>query len=79
MMYKTVATTAVFEKMQLDSNFSKFVYKCIKQFFSGDYGEIKRPEENTENNKLAVYSFFDKKIWIKQDFNIVTVLFQDDY
>lgn len=80
MEYRTVATAAVFEKMEMDPDFYNFVIGCMDRFFSGDYGEIQDPEENTEEDKLAVYVFSDKtKIWIKQDFNVVTVLFPSDY
>lgn len=80
MKYKTIATIGVMEKMNNEPIFNRFVVKSLDRFFSGDYGEVKEPEENTGTDKLAVYSFYeDCKIWIKQDYNIITVLFPSEY
>lgn len=80
MKYKTIATIGVMEKMNSEPIFHRFVVKSLDRFFSGDYGEVKDPEENTEAEKLAVYSFSeDCKIWIKQDYEIITVLFPSEY
>lgn len=78
---KVYCTKGVSLTIEQKAGFRGFVNNSLDRFFSGDFGECKEPEQNTDNDKLGVYSTEnnDFKIWIKQDYDIVTVLFPSEW
>lgn len=84
MQIKTIATAAIAEKMKTSSNFCKFVISSLDRHFRGDWGEVSM-DDSTANTcdplyALSAYTNLDGiKIWIKQDYDVVTVLFPSEY
>lgn len=78
---KVYCTKEVSLTIKQKAGFRGFVNNSLDRFFSGDFGECKDQEQNTDNDKLGVYSTEnnDFKIWIKQDYDIVTVLFPSEW
>lgn len=84
MTAKTYLTAAVAEKVNKDNIFNQFVLKSLRQHMAGNWGEVSEADtaDNTANptNALGVYKDADgNKIWVKQDYDIITILFPCEY
>lgn len=84
MTVKTKITAGVAAKMNKNDAFNSFVSHSLDRHLSGDWGEICAEDSaaNTANPLYAMSAYTDSegvKIWIKQDFNIITILFPDKY
>lgn len=84
MQVKTIITAGVAAKMNTSDEFNQFVLDSIFRHLSGDWGDVSSngAEINTADplNALSAYHApGGKKIWIKQDEKILTVLFPDEY
>ncbi|WP_024735313.1 hypothetical protein [Enterocloster asparagiformis] len=84
MQIKTIATAAVAEKMQANKHFNDFVYSSLNRHFRSDWGEVSEDDSaaNTSDPLYALSAYTNPdgaKIWVKQDYNIVTVLFPSEY
>lgn len=79
--YTTQAISAIMAENPI---FKNFIFESVRRHLSGDWGEISE-EDATINNENPLYSLSDYlfenniKIWIKQDDEILTVLFPDEY
>ena len=86
---KTVATAGVYQLMQENPEFARFVsfsLSCHLHGFWGDLCESDKRINNealkTDGRLLSAYSFYeDHKIWIitESDRSATTVLFPDEY
>lgn len=77
-------TAGVATKMNQSDAFNSFVSRSLDRHLSGDWGEISAEDigANNANPLYALSAYTDPegvKIWIKQDFNIITVLFPSEY
>ena len=84
MQIKTIATAGVAAEMSNSDSFNQFVFDSIRRHLSSDWGEVSENDRETNNAAtlyaLSAYTAWDgRKIWIKQDCNILTVLFPDEY
>lgn len=84
MQIKTIATVGIAEKMETSPEFCKFVISSLDRHFCGDWGEVSEDDSaaNASDPLYALSAYTDPndvKIWIKQDYNIVTVLFPSEY
>ena len=84
MQIKTIATIGITEKMETSPEFCKFVISSLDKHFLGDWGEVSEADSvaNTSDPLYALSAYTDPdgvKIWVKQDYNIVTVLFPSEY
>lgn len=84
MTIKTFMTARVAEKINEDNTFNQFVIDSINRHLSGDWGEVCEEDAELNNrnplNAMSAYIAPDGvKIWIKQDFDFLTVLFPDKY
>lgn len=77
-------TAGVAEEINKNDTFNQFVMDSINRHLSGDWGEL--CEEDAEVNRcdplnaMSVYTSPDGvKIWVKQDYDILTVLFPSEY
>lgn len=84
MHIKTVATAGVAAAISNSDSFNQFVLDSIRRHFSSDWGEVS--EDDTQANNaaplyaLSAYTAWDgRKIRIKQNCNVLTVLFPDEY
>lgn len=81
---KFYTTRAIAEHMASNPLFKSFVLESVSRHLSGDWGEICAEDAalNNENplDSLSSYIFEENtKIWIKQDGEILTVLFPAEY
>lgn len=80
---KFCTTVGVADKMDKSEKFKQFVYNSISRHLKRDWGEISEEDAqaNSENptSALSAYNLDGTKIWIKQDDDIITVLFPDEY
>lgn len=84
MQIKTIATAGVAAEMSKADSFNKFVLDSIGRHLSGDWGDVSEDDRETNNAAplyaLSAYAAPDgRKIWIKQDYNVLTVLSPDEY
>lgn len=84
MQIKTIATAGVAAEMSNSDSFNQFVLDSIRRHLSSDWGEVSENDQETNNAAplyaLSVYTAWNgSKIWIKQDCNVLTVLFPDEY
>lgn len=84
MQIRVIATATIAEKAHENTGFKIFVNKSLDRHFSGDWGEMSEDDSaaNTSDPLYALSAYTDPngvKIWIKQDYNIVTVLFPSEY
>lgn len=83
MTAKTYITAGVAEKMNKSDAFNSFVSHSLDRHLSGDWGEISSEDKevNSENPLYALSAYISSEgvIWIKQDFNIITILFPSEY
>lgn len=84
MQIKTIATAGIAEKMKISIEFCKFVISSLDRHFRSDWGEVTEEDAatNTSSPLYALSAYIDPdgvKIWIKQDCNVVTVLFPIGY
>lgn len=84
MQVKTVCTTRIAAEMNSNDTFNQFVLDSIYHHLSGDWGDVSIIDANRNTadplNALSIYTAHDGvKIWVKQDYNILTVAFSDEY
>lgn len=84
MQIDTFFTAGVAAEMNVSVTFNRFVFGSIHRHRSGDWGEISEDDRANNNaaplNALSAYAASDgHKIWIKQDCNVLTVLFPNEY
>lgn len=84
MNIKTIATAGISAEMETSPEFHKFVFSSLDRHFGGDWGEMSADDAATNAAAplyaLSAYTAPDgRKIWIKQDYNVVTVLFPSEY
>lgn len=84
MHIKTIVTAAIAEKMETSPEFYRFVISSLDRHFRGDWGEVSGEDSatNTSDPRYALSTYPGPdgvKIWIKQDYNVVTVLFPSEY
>lgn len=84
MQIKTIVTAGVAAEMSNSDSFIRFVLSSIRCHRSGDWGEVSDEDKQANNDAplyaLSAYATPDgRKIWIKQDCNVLTVLFPDEY
>lgn len=84
MNIKTYLTAGIAEKAKKNSDFYQFIATCIKRHLSGDWGdtcaEDARMNDKNPLEAMSAYTSPDGvKIWIKQDYNVLTVLFPSEY
>ena len=84
MQIKTISTAAVALKMQANKDFNDFVYSSLNRHFRDDWGEVSEDDSAANTSDplyaLSAYTALDGvKIWIKQDYDVVTVLFPSEY
>lgn len=80
---KFCTTVGVADKMDRSEEFKQFVHNSISRHLIGDWGEISEEDAQANNEApttaLSAYILNGAKIWIKQDDDIITVLFPDEY
>ncbi len=84
MTIKTFMAARVAEKINADDTFKQFVIDSLDRHLSGDWSEVYEEDAALNNsnslNAMSTYTAPDGvKIWIKQDFDFLTVLFPDEY
>lgn len=84
MTVKTFMTAGVAQKVAENGSFEQFIITSLNRHLSGDCGEVHEEDAalNNQNplNAMSAYTAPDGiRIWIKQDFNFLTVLFPDEY
>ena len=84
MQIKTIATAGVVAEMRSSGAFDWFVRSSMHRHLAGDWGEVSENDRETNNAAplyaLSAYTAPDgRKIWIKQDGGVLTVLFPDEY
>lgn len=84
MQIKTIVTAGVAAEMSNSDSFNRFVFNSIHRHLSGDWGEVSEDDRETNNTAplyaLSAYTVPDgRKIWVKQDGGVLTVLFPDEY
>lgn len=84
MQVKTIFTAKIAAKMNASDTFNQFVLDSIYRHLSSDWGDVSESDakENTADplNALSIYTApSGVKIWVKQDYNILTVAFSDEY
>lgn len=84
MQIRVIATVTIAEKVHKITGFERFVHNSLDRHFSGDWGDISEDDAAANTNAplyaLSAYTASDgSKIWIKQDYNVVTVLFPSEY
>lgn len=76
-------TVGVAEKMEQFKEFKQFVHDSLSRHLSGDWGDINEEDAEINNTDpeyaLSAYTLDGVKIWLKQDDDIITVLFPDEY
>lgn len=80
---KILLTKSIDEKMKKNDNFKAFVFDSLNRHLSGDWGTVSE-EDSIANTKeplfsLSAYTFKDVIIWIKQDVDIITILYPSEY
>lgn len=84
MQIRVIATATIAEKVHENTSFERFVNNSLDRHFSGDWGDISEEDAAVNTNAplhaLSAYTNPDGvKIWIKQDYDIITVLFPSEY
>lgn len=74
--FRVFCTHGIDAEMHEKPEFQAFVIKCLHRFMNGDFGTVD-PDTNDEADSMGAYSteFEQTVIWIKRNFNIVTVMF----
>lgn len=76
-------TRTVFNEMQRNPEFAAFVNESLRRFKKKDWGTVSEEDAKTNDTApeyaLAAYERQGVKIWIKQDQDIITVLFPREY
>ena len=83
MQVKTIFTPKIAAEMNASDTFNQFILDSIYRHLSGDWGDVSKSDakENTADslNALSIYTAPNGvKIWVKQDYNILTVAFSDE-
>ena len=84
MSIKTMFTKRIAIKMNENDDFNQFVLDSIYRHLSGDWGDVSPADADVNSSDplyaLSAYKSPDgMKIWLKQDYNVLTVLFPDEY
>lgn len=84
MQIRVIATAAIAKKVHKSTGFERFINNSLDRHFSGDQGEVSEDDSatNTSDPLYVLSAYTDPngvKIWIKQDYNVVTVLFPFEY
>lgn len=80
----TYATPGIVAATENSEGFRKFINNCFLRHLRRDWGEV-TPEDAALNNMdpqlaMSVYTAPDgRKVWLKQDFDILTALFPSEY
>ena len=80
----TYMTAGIAAAVESSEDFRKFVNNCFLRHLRKDWGEI-TPEDaalNAMNPRFAMSAYTSpdgRKVWLKQDFDILTVLFPSEY
>lgn len=80
----TYATPGIVAATKNSEDFRQFINNCFLRHIRGDWGEV-APEDAELNNMdpqlaMSVYTSPDgRKVWLKQDFDILTALFPEEY
>lgn len=76
-------TAGIADRMEQSEEFKQFVHDSLSRHLSRDWGDIRADDADYNNtnpgNALSAYILDGAKIWIKQDDDIITVLFPDEY
>ena len=76
-------TTGVSDRMEHSKEFKQFVHASLSRHLSGDWGDINEDDAEINNTDpeyaLSAYTLEGVKIWIKRDYDIITILFPDEY
>ena len=84
MQIRVTATAAIAKKVHKNTGFERFINNSLNRHFSGDWGDISEEDAAANTSDplyaLSAYTAPDGvKIWIKQDYDVVTVLFTSEY
>lgn len=84
MTAKTYMTARIAEKMNKNDAFNSFVSQSLDRHLSGDWGEVCAEDTQLNNSNpldsLSAYTDTDGvKIWIKQENDIIIILFPSQY
>lgn len=84
MNIRTVATASVADKMESSPEFHDFVLSSIQRLLAGDWGEVSEDDAatNTDAPLYALGTYWapdGPKIWVRRDYNVITVLFPSEY
>lgn len=80
----TYMTAGIAAAVKSSEDFRQFINNCFLRHLRGDWEEI-TPEDAELNDMdprlaMSVYTSPDgRKVWLKQDFDILTVLFPSEY
>lgn len=79
-----VVTRSIKNAMDQDRNFEQFVMACMKRHLSGDWGDTCKEDAALNNedpcNALSAYTYEnDIKIWLKRDYDVLTILYPSEY
>lgn len=79
-----VLTNGIRVEIELRQGFKKFVDDSIQKFLNKDWGYVSEMDVAVNNDRplhaLGAYEFEgDVRIWIKQDYDVITVLLPEEY
>lgn len=80
----TYMTAGIAAAVESSEDFRKFVNNCFLRHLRKDWGEI-TPEDaalNAMSPRFAMSAYTSpdgRKVWLKQDFDILTALFPEEY
>ena len=84
-----VVTRAIHKRIEKDDEFAKGVFKSLRRYYSGDWGDLCEEDKEMNDNALkdgerilAVYNIGnDDKIYIitEWDRSVTTILFPSEY
>lgn len=80
----TYMTAGIAAAVESNEDFRQFIKGCFLRHLRGDWGNITAEDAELNNMDprlaMSVYTSPDgRKVWLKQDFDILTVLFPSEY
>lgn len=76
-------TVGIADRMEQSKEFMQFVHDSLSRHLSGDWGDISEYDAETNSADpecaLSAYILDGVRIWIKRDYDIITVLFPAEY
>lgn len=80
----TYMTAGIAAAVESNEDFRQFIKGCFLRHLRGDWGDITAEDAELNNMDprlaMSVYTSPDeRKVWLKQDFDILTVLFPSEY